>query len=347
MKLEWLFRIAPGLLLTAMIAEGASQAASRPSLADMALNPLGVAMLGGMLLGNTGFPRLARVCGAGVDFSRQPLLRLGVILYGLRITFSQIADFGISGIIIDALILSATFGLAVLVGGRLFGLDRETSILVGAGSAICGAAAVMATESVLRAKPENVAIAVMTVVIFGTVAMFAYPILFSLNEQWDLVHGPRRFGLYTGATVHEVAQVIAAARPMGEQAAATALIAKMVRVMMLAPFLVVLSVWISRRNAACAEERKNVLIPWFALGFITMAGIHSLQWIPENWVSTLNALDNFLLAMAMAGLGLRAHFSMIRRAGARPMGLAACLALFLVVGGWAIQGAVWAAIGGT
>ncbi len=339
--------VLPGLVLTAIIAEAASVAASSPSLAAMALNPLGMAMLCGMLLGNMGINRRAPRCSRGVDFSSQRLLRAAVILYGFRITFSQIADFGLDGVLIDALVLGSTFGLALLLGRRLFGLDAETSILVGAGSAICGAAAVMATDSVVGAKPETVAIAVITVVTFGTLAMFSYPMLFSLNEHWQWIHGPRLFGLYTGSTVHEVAQVIAAARPMGEQAAATALIAKMVRVMMLAPFLVLLSLWVSRRKSTSRTERKGILIPWFALGFIAVAGIGSLQWIPESWNSTINALDNFLLAMAMAGLGLRAHISMMRRAGARPIGLAACLALFLMAGGWAIQTIVYAAIGAT
>ncbi len=122
------------------------------------------------------------------------VLRLGIILYGFRLTFSQIADVGIGGIIIDVLTLSSTFLLACFLGQKVFGLDKHTSWLIGAGSSICGAAAVLATEPVVKAEASKVTMAVATVVIFGTVAIFLYPAIYSLMSQW---FSPETFGVYS------------------------------------------------------------------------------------------------------------------------------------------------------
>ena len=112
----------------------------------------------GILVGNTLYPRIAAGSAAGVGFSKQILLRAGIILYGLRLTFQDIAGVGLHGVLLDALMLASTFGLACLLGTRLFGLDRTTTLLIGAGSSICGAAAVMATEPVVRGRAEQVAV---------------------------------------------------------------------------------------------------------------------------------------------------------------------------------------------
>ena len=143
---------------------------------------------------------------------------------------------------IDAVVLASTFALACVIGVHWFNLDTKTAILIGAGSSICGAAAVLATEPVVRARAEQVTVAASTVVVFGTVSIFLYPLLFDLNERWQrLPGGARAVGMYAGSTIHEVAQGVAAARSMGPdaahaaEAADAAVIAKMVRVVMLAP----------------------------------------------------------------------------------------------------------------
>jgi uncharacterized integral membrane protein (TIGR00698 family) len=217
--------------------------------------------------------------------------------------------------------------------------------LIGAGSAICGAAAVMATEPVVRARTEQVTIAVATVVVFGTVAIFLYPLLFQLNAVWHLIPGgPERFGVYAGSTIHEVAQVVAASRSISADSASTAVIAKMVRVMMLAPFLAALSVWITRDAAAAhgsgqsshsssQSSAPKLTVPWFALGFVAMVLFNSLQWLPAHVVRVATNVDTVLLAMAMAALGLTTHVSAIRKAGVRPLLLGLVLAFWLVVGG--------------
>lgn len=267
------------------------------------ISALTLAIVLGIVVGNTLYPRIAAGSAAGVGFSKQILLRAGIILYGLRLTFQDIAGVGLHGVLLDALMLASTFGLACLLGTRLFGLDRTTTLLIGAGSSICGAAAVMATEPVVRGRAEQVAVAVSTVVVFGTLGIFLYPALFQLDQDWGLLpRDPGTWGVYIGATVHEVAQVVAAGRSIGIEAADTAVIAKMVRVMMLAPFLILLSAWLARDKAHRRQHSgaTKITIPWFAVGFVLVAGLNSLVSLPPALVSHVNDLDTFLLAMAMA-----------------------------------------------
>jgi len=337
----------PGLLLAALLAAAAIGLGSLAWPQAHGFSPLTLAIVLGIVLGNTLFPRVAAQCGAGVGFAKQNLLRLGIILYGFRLTFQDIGHVGLGGVLIDALVLGSTFTLAALLGTRLFRLERNTALLIGAGSSICGAAAVMATEPVLRARAEQVTVAVSTVVVFGTLAIFVYPLLYRLNLDWRLLDtSTSAFGLYIGSTVHEVAQVVAAARALGPQAADAAVIAKMVRVMMLAPFLLGLSFWLGGRRQAGAPARR-VTIPWFAFAFVAVAGFNSLGLLPPALLGAIGDLDTALLAMAMAALGLSTHLSAVRRAGLKPLLLAGLLFGWLIGGGALIHYAVtgWLGIG--
>ena len=346
----------PGLALTAALA-GASIAAARlPWLQAHGISALTLAIVFGIVAGNTFYPRVAWATGAGVGFSRQNLLRLGIVLYGLRLTFQDIGHVGVGGVLIDATVLCSTFGLAWLLGTRVFKLDRNTAMLIGAGSSICGAAAVMAVGPVVRARAEQVTVAVSTVVVFGTLAIFLYPALYRLNAVWDwIAMSPTTYGIFAGSTIHEVAQVVAAGRAIGEDAANTAVIAKMVRVMMLAPFLIALSAYLARlptsdESAGVTHRRigrdvpnetahtvARIVIPWFALGFIAVAGFNSLALLPKPVVGVALDVDTFLLGMAMAGLGLGTHVSAVRRAGIKPLVLAGVLFAWLIGGGLLIN----------
>ena len=339
-------RLLAGLLLSAAIAAAATAAARITWLQAHGFSALTLAIVIGMLVGNLGYRHIAPACAPGVNFSKQNLLRLGIILYGFRLTFQDIGHVGISGVLIDALVLCSTFGMALLLGTRLFKLDRNTAMLIGAGSSICGAAAVMATEPVLRAQPAQVTVAVATVVVFGSLAIFLYPLLYQLNLHWQfLAASPLAYGIFTGSTVHEVAQVVAAARAVSPDAANTAVIAKMVRVMMLAPFLMLLSAYVAKKSAGSEKagstrQAGRLAIPWFAFGFVAVVALNSLAALPTALVAHVNDADNVLLAMAMAALGISTHFSSIRTAGIKPLLFAACLFGWLIVGGAAINNVV-------
>jgi len=323
---------ARGLALVALIAALAMWGAALPLFQRLGLSALTLAIVAGIVLGNTVFPRIAPFSQEGVDFARNRLLRLGIVLYGFRITFQQIGHIGWAGVLIDALVIVATFTLAVRLGTRVFGLDRQTAMLIGAGSAICGAAAVMAAEPVVRGQAHKVSVAVATVVVFGTLSMFVYPLLYPWLQLSETA-----YGLYAGSTIHEVAQVVVAGRAVGEAAASSAVIEKMLRVMMLAPFLVVLGSRLGAEEGSEAAGKRRITIPWFALLFVGASGLNSLRLLPAGLVDAILQLDTVLLAMAMAALGLRTHVGAIRQAGVRPILLASVLFLFLVVGGYAIN----------
>jgi uncharacterized integral membrane protein (TIGR00698 family) len=333
-------RLLPGLVLSALLAVVAIRLGTVGWLQAHGLSALTVAIVLGIALGNTVYPHVGIRSGAGVAFSKQTLLRAGVVLYGLRLTLHDIGHVGVTGVLTDALVLSSTFALAVILGTRLFGLDRASAMLIGAGSAICGAAAVMATEPVLRAKTEQVTVAISTVVVFGTLAIFLYPALYALNLHWHwLPPGSQAFGIYAGSTIHEVAQVFAAGRSISVETANTAVITKMVRVMMLAPFLIALSGWLARASAGKelaagkTDPTSKLTIPWFAFAFVAVIVCNSLVPLPHFVVADVVNFDTFLLAMAMGALGLTTHLSAVRRAGIKPLLLGALLFIWLVGGG--------------
>jgi uncharacterized integral membrane protein (TIGR00698 family) len=342
----------PGILLTGAIAILATELAKSAWMQANGISALTLAIVGGMIVGNTFYPRILSISARGVTFSKQILLRAGIVLFGLRLTFQDIGQVGMVGVMIDAVVLSSTFALSCWAGTRLFGLNRRTAMLIGAGSSICGAAAVMATEPVVRGRDEEVCIAVSTVVAFGTLAIFIYPALYHLNDRMHwLSITPFAYGIFTGSTVHEVAQVVAAGKAVADTAANTAVITKLVRVMMLAPFLVLLSAYLLRNPEGAAAPTKATapmapshswhgVIPWFALGFIAVAGFNSMAVLPHAFVHAAIDADTLILATAMAALGVSTQVSAIRAAGIKPLGLAALLFGWLIFGGFAINAGV-------
>ncbi|MBQ4800825.1 YeiH family putative sulfate export transporter [Pseudoalteromonas sp. MMG006] len=327
-----------GILLVVVLA-GVSVALSKlPIMQSAQFSSLTIGIVLGIIVGNSVFSHIAARTDVGVDYAKSILLKAGIILFGFRITFAQVAGVGWHGLLTDIVMLSGTFILAIQLGKRVFKLDEQTVILIGAGSSICGAAAVMATEPVIKAQAHKVSVAVATVVVFGTLSMFAYPIMF---EYMGL--SEHAYGIFVGSTIHEVAQVVAAGTAISANAADTAVIEKMLRVMMLAPFLLGLSFWQSKKHAKTnnskhsSEQKAGITIPWFAVLFIVASGVHSLSIIPQGTTNSIVWFDNILLTIAMVALGLRTHVSAIRQAGIKPLLLAGCLFLFLTLGGFAIN----------
>lgn len=328
----------PGVLLAVLLAGMAALLSQWGVMVQMGLSALTLAIALGMVAGNTVFASVAASAGPGVDFARSTLLRAGIVLYGFRISLHDIGAVGWPGLLIAAAMVALTFGVALYVGTRWLGLDKQTAALIGAGSAICGAAAVMATQPVVRGEEHKVSIAVATVVVFGTLSMVLYPLVFpylGLSEH--------AFGLFAGSTIHEVAQVVAVGDAVGPAAANAAVVEKMLRVMMLAPFLMVLSF----RSAASMQGAtgfraccRQVRIPWFAVLFVGVSAVHSLDVLPHALVAALVQFDTLLLATAMAAMGLRTSAASLRRAGVQPLKLGALLFVFLTVGGYLVNAAV-------
>jgi uncharacterized integral membrane protein (TIGR00698 family) len=260
------------------------------------------------------------------------VLRIAIVLLGFRITYQQIYHVGPAGFIADAVMLTTTFLLAVWLGKKIFKLDSDTSILVGSGSSICGASAVLATEGVLASESYKAALAVATVTIFGTISMFVYPILYKAGYFPGL--DDKLFGIYVGSTVHEVAQVVAAGFSVSPLAGEDATIVKLTRVMMLAPLLIILSFYLAKKSDSGKMDLKSIPIPWFVFVFIGVSGLNSLDMLSTGIVNAINEFDTFLLALAMAALGIETNMNKIKNAGLKPIYLATLLFVWLLVGGY-------------
>jgi uncharacterized integral membrane protein (TIGR00698 family) len=324
-----------GVLFVALFSLGVSQIAVLPSVVQWGLSPLVIGILVGMLYGNTVSAPLSDGWEGGINFCARRLLRIAVALYGLNISLQQIASVGLAGLAMSAGVVVSTLMLGVWVGRRWFGLDRDTALLTAAGSAICGAAAVLAFESALRNAPHKSAVAVATVVLFGTFSLLLFPLAY--HAGW-LALDARSWGLLVGGTIHEVAQVVGAGSAMSPDIAEVATIVKMTRVALLVPVLLVLGMWLNRsagRNST-GQSSGKVPIPWFAFGFLAFALINSMAVLPPHWASLLRQVDVFFLTMAMTALGMQTRLSQLREAGPRALGLAAVLFIWLLIAGYGI-----------
>jgi uncharacterized integral membrane protein (TIGR00698 family) len=328
-----------GVLFVALFAAAVTRIASIPAIAGLGLSPLIVGIVAGAIYGNALRDGMPASWAAGINFSARKLLRIAVAFFGLRVSLQEIAQVGLPGLAESVLIVVSTLVIGTWAGMKVMKLDRDTALLTAAGSAICGAAAVLAFESTLQSKPHKSAMAVGSVVLFGTLSMFLYPVLF--NAGWlhlDTVGA----GLFFGGTIHEVAQVVGAASNVSPEATHIATIVKMTRVMLLVPVLLVIGLWVNRAarrthdaHADGAAPRK-LAIPWFALGFLACVVINSLHVLPESAVSTLNMVDTFVLTMAMTALGIETRVSQIREAGPRALSTGLILYVWLFAGGLAI-----------
>lgn len=316
-----------GILFVGLFALAAMQVADITFIHRLGVSPLLIGIIIGMLYAFTLRNHLPKTWVPGILFSSKQILRLAIILYGFRLSFQQVAEVGLIGFIISTFMVASTMVVGALAGKWLFKLDKDTSILVASGAAVCGAAAVLATETTLNSKPYKSAIAVATVVLFGTLAMFLYPALHAMH----LIHlDGKWFGLFVGATVHEVAQVVAAGSAV-VGASDTAIVVKMTRVMLLAPMLIILGLML-KRDKGTNGSLKN-MVPWFAVGFIAMVGFNSFHWLPESWIMQINHIDTFLLTMAMTALGMETNAEKFKAAGAKPLLLAAVLFIWLFTAG--------------
>ncbi|WP_372862175.1 YeiH family protein [Psychrobacter sp.] len=306
------------------------------------LSSLTLAILIGMVLGNTVYPNLAARLSVGVAFAKGQILRLAIMFYGFKLTLTQVSSVGLSAVMSDALVLTSTFLLTYWIGTRWLKVDKQTTLLIGSGASICGAAAVIAAEPVVKAEAHKVTIAVATVVVFGTVAMLLYPFLYHLGWLQPWLNA-QQYGIYTGSTIHEVAQVVVAGNAVSPEVGDTAVVTKMIRVMMLAPFLLILSFALTKgssdngKKPSFMNRVQQVKVPWFAFIFIAIVLLHT--WVPmsASFERSMVMLDDVLLTMAMFALGLTTHLGAIKQAGVKPLILGAIMFAWLIVGGGLIN----------
>lgn len=402
MSKYWNVDFLSGVFLIVLFACTATYIADFAWVKELRLSPLIVGIVIGMIYANTLRKRVPAEWNPGITFCSKQVLRFGIVLYGFQVTLGDVMDVGLPALVVDVLIVTLTICFGVLLG-RMLKMDSQTAMLTSVGSSICGAAAVLAAEPVVKGEPYKAAVAVSTVVIFGTLSMFLYPLCYRAGV-YDM--DARQVGLYTGATLHEVAHVYGAGEAMNgndnsvktacvqmtgaraelnaaldlhlanhpeeaprlEATRATmnevcdnlrgslcelpkfaehnspeikrpAVIVKMVRVILLAPVLIVLSFILSRRSKAEDGSRGKVQVPLFAVMFLVVIGFNSLQLLPEACVSGIKTADTFLLTMAMTALGVETSFDKFKKAGPKPFLLALMLFGWLVFGGyWLVKG---------
>ncbi|RIW31618.1 YeiH family protein [Bacillus salacetis] len=246
----------------------------------------------------------------GVSFSSKKLLRLGIILLGMRLNLSDIYHAGTSVFIIA--VINILFALIVVYGlTRLFGVEKKLGILTACGTAICGAAAVVAIAPQIKAEEEETAVGAATVAVLGTIFTLIYTVLYPVLNLSET-----GFGVFAGGTLHEIAHVIAAGAVGGITAVDIAVIVKLTRVALLVPVALIIGI-ISQSNGVESRKKKISLtiVPWFILGFIAMSGFNTLGIVSENMANYIVNIAYLLIGMAMAGLGLGVEIRTFRRLG--------------------------------
>ncbi|KAA2259560.1 putative sulfate exporter family transporter [Solihabitans fulvus] len=294
-------------------------------LVNLALPPvsaLTAAVLLGVVVGN--LPILPATARPGLTWATRRLLRAGVVLLGLQLAVPQVLALG-GGTLLAVVVTVAVTFLGTIALGRLLRLPRGLSLLVGTGFAICGASAIAAMEGVVDREEEDVASGVALVTIFGSVSMLVLPML-----AGPLGLSDADYGRLAGMSVHEVAQVVAAASPLGAAAVTVAVVAKLSRVVLLAPMVAAVSL-VERRRRPATEGKRPPLVPLFVLGFLGMVAVRSLGVLPGGVLDATKTLTTLLLAGALFGLGCGVRIGALVRTGPRAL-LLGLLSTLLVTG---------------
>ena len=325
-----------GILLIALFSCAAFYISDLSFVKSLSFSPLIVGIILGMLYANSLRNRLPETWVPGILFCSKQILRLGIILYGFKLTFQDVMAVGLPAILIDIIVVTVTICGGVLIG-KWMKMEKEITLLTSVGSAICGAAAILGAESTIKSKPYQTAVAISTVVIFGTISMFLYPVLYR-NGIVDLT--PDQMGIYTGSTLHEVAHVVGAGNAMGKEISDVGIIVKMIRVIMLVPALLVIGYFVARASVQKINQhqpaeggKSKITIPWFALVFLAVIGFNSFDLLPQPAISFINDFDTFLLTMAMTALGAETSIEKFKKAGVKPFLLASFLYIWLLAGG--------------
>lgn len=316
-------RLLPGLLFAAGVAVAGTLLSQLAAAGGVVASPLVVALLLGLVLAQSRtWPAAAR---PGLDFACRPLLRFAIVLLGLRIGLPQIAAIGTAGAASVGAIVAGTLAAGYLVSRRL-GLSRDQAWLLAAGHAICGAAAIAAADSVLKAKDREVTQSLTMVTLFGTVAMVVCPLVGKA-----LAMTATTYGFWAGGSVHEVAQAVAAGFALGDAHGEAASLVKMVRVAFLLPLGLFLAGVVARRNGG--GGRRRLVVPWFVVGFAAVAVVDACGVVPAPLAGALRTVGTWAMTVAMAALGLKSSLRDLLTGGWRP--IAAAAATTAVVSGLA------------
>lgn len=297
-----------------------------------ALSALTVAVVLGVLAGQW-LPESTR---AGLQWATKKFLRLGVVLLGLQLSLAQVFGLGLG--MVGAVVVTVLIAfVGTLAMGRLLGVSRGLALMVATGFSICGASAIAAMDSVTETEREDVATGVALVTLYGSLAIAVVPFLGT-----TLGLAPEALGSWAGLSVHEVAQVVAAASPAGAVAVSIAVVVKLTRVVLLAPMVAGVSLVERRRRGGIAGKRPP-LIPLFVLGFLVMMAVRSTGVVPAPVLSAVQIVTTLLFAAALFGLGSGVRVVPLLRTGGRGLALGAMSTVLVAAVGFgslAVAGAI-------
>jgi uncharacterized integral membrane protein (TIGR00698 family) len=283
-----------------------------------------IAILIGIVVGRSPIVQNATL-GPGLKVASEALLRLGIVLLGARLSVQQIAGIGLPAAAVIAVTMAAALTL-VLVLSRLAAVDSRLAVLLAVGAAVCGNTAVVATAPVISARSRDVAYAVATVTLFGTIAVFVYPLIGHTTHLGDAV-----FGLWAGIAINDTSQVVAASAAYSPGAFEVATVVKLIRNALMAPLLVAIGWSWNRRTGRRADTRAGLrrAIPVFVLGFLALSGLRSAGAIDAGLASNLEIAARALILVALSAIGLNLRVAELRSVGPKPItiGLAAALVI--------------------
>ncbi|MBF8802019.1 YeiH family protein [Pseudomonas asiatica] len=311
--------LAPGVVVSLIVGAAAS------FLSEHYAAPV---MLFALLLGMAlNFLAVDGPCKAGIEFTARTVLRLGVALLGMRITLDQIASLGWKPVALVVTLVVVTILVSVVVAKAL-GFSRLFGMLTGGATAICGASAALALAAALPQHPRKEHATLFTVIgvsALSTLAMILYPMI----AQW-LHLSPAQAGVFLGATIHDVAQVVGAGYSMSTETGDIATVVKLMRVAMLLP-VIVCAAMITRRQGLEAGGQRPPLLPWFAVGFLLLACVNSTGWVPAAVQGGINDLSRGCLVVAISALGMKTQLKALASVGVKPIALMVGESVFLVL----------------
>ena len=282
------------------------------------ISPLVASLVLGVLIGN--IVSIPKRFVSGQKFAAKKVLRFGIVLLGTQLALKQVVDLGGRELVVVVGVVTLTFLGTLWLGPRL-GVSKSLSLLIATGFSICGASAVAAMEGVVDAEEEEVTYAIALVTLCGSLAIVLLPLLRNVLSLSD----PQLFGSWVGASVHDVAQVIATSSTGGDMAVQSATVVKLSRVVLLAPLVAIVSIWVRRSSSglvAKADKKHVSVVPLFVIGFLVMITVRTTGVIPENWLTTLKTIEQVCLASALVGLGSDVRIARLIRVGGRPLLLA-------------------------
>lgn len=303
---SWLRAVAPGLAVVVVVAVVARVLGR---LFPATISEVLIAVVLGLVIANT--LRLPARATPGIRFAVQRVLRLGIILLGARLSLGDVVGIGVQALALIVVLMAIALGFAYGVG-RLLGLPRRLALLIGVGTAVCGNSAIIATAPVVQAEESEVSFAVATITLFGTLAVFVYPLV-GLALQLP----PVVFGLWSGTAINDTSQVVAAAAAYGAAALSTATVVKLTRNALMAPLILGIAWWWGR-GAAAARRGAAGAVPLFVVGFLVVVALRTVGLIQPPLTLWLDEGARFCILLALAGVGLNTSLAALRKTGLTP-----------------------------